>query len=59
MLAAFSSVQAIRLDNTNATHIFQAVSHRVPKVYYIYRYIYIILTCRIQSDESKLFGSQQ
>ena len=57
MLAAFSSVQVIRLDNTNATHIFQAMSHRVPKVYYIYRYIF--LTCRIQSDESKLFDSQQ
>ena len=57
MLAAFSSVQVIRLDNTNATHIFQAVSHRVPKVYYIYRYIF--LTFRIQSDESKLFDSQQ
>ena len=30
---------------TNASLVFEAVSFRVPKVYYIF------LTCRIQSDE--------
>ena len=44
MLAAFSSDQVIRLDNTNSTLIFQAVSHRVPKVHYIYRYIFFNLS---------------
>ena len=39
MSEAFSSVQVIRLDNTNVTLVFAVVSHRVPKMYYICKYI--------------------
>ena len=50
----FSYAFVISLDNIDTILVFEAVSHRVPKVYYIY-----IFTCSIQSDESNLFGSPQ
>ena len=57
MFATFSFVYVFGLDNTYVTLVFKVVSHRVPKVYYIY--YFLVLTCGIQSDEPKHFGSQQ